>query len=513
MKRRILLITTCALLISVLLVAFSGCEGILDLLNSGENTDSTNNSDVTEDMSENNKTDNKLQYNQEPEDLDGFALDVLSVKSGMWNMHTDFAPTVVDGSVINTAVYRRNETVSKLYNATIVAHEDAEYYHMTEKLAMDQLSGGQAKYDAAYVEGSSVVSPISQGQVMNLYDVPEIQLDQEWWSQLIKREATLGTGKYSTLYFTQSNLSLTSFDLTWCVYFNKTIQTENQIEDLYALVENDQWTIEKMKSIAKQAATLGSDSNFTYEESGTSVYGITTYWNGVKAMLDGCQIQFVTTDTNGDPAVNISNERFANLTQDLAELFAETGTFTYGGESTDGSTKGNASDYLKIFNAERALFCVAEVKSSVNDFKTFKGQFGILPLPKYDTDQNDYRSWVNYLAPVLVIPSTLDSDTLHNTAVLLDALSFYSERDVLPEYYDTVLKGRGTSDSQSIKMLDLINKTKSFDASIAYGWSRQFSEVLSNALLNGVTDVSSLAQTYEGMITENIKTTLESILE
>ena len=510
MKRRTLLTVVCILLLSLLLATFSGC-GILFGL--GDSSDSSNGSDVAEDVSDTNKTEQKIEYNQEPEDLDGFTLDVLSVKSGMWNMHTDFAPTVVDGSVINTAVYRRNETVAKQYNATIVAHEDAEYYHMTEKLAMDQLSGAQAKYDAAYVEGSSVVSPISQGQVMNLYDVPEIQLDQAWWSQLIKKEATLGTGKYSTLYFTQSNLSLTAFDLTWCVYFNKTIQTENQIEDLYALVDNNEWTIEKMKSIAKQAASLGSDSNFTYEESGTSVYGITTYWNGAKAMLDGCQIQFVATDTNGDPAVNISNERFANLTQDLAELFAETGTFTYGGASSDGTTTGNASDYLKIFNAERALFCVAEVKSSVNDFKTFKRQFGVLPLPKYDTDQNAYRSWVNYLAPVLVIPSTLDSDTLHKTAVLLDALSFYSERDVLPEYYDTVLKGRGTSDSQSMKMLDLINKTKSFDASIAYGWSRQFSEVLSKALLNGVTDVSSMAETYEGQITENIKTTLESILE
>ena len=154
---------------------------------------------------------------------------------------------------------------------------------------------------------------------------------------------------------------------------------------------------------------------------------------------------------------------------------------------------------------------MAEVKSSVNDFKTFEGDFGILPLPKYDADQEVYRSWVNYLAPVLVIPSTLDSDTLHKTATLLDALSFYSERDVLPEYYDTVLKGRGAVDQQSIRMLDLINQSRTFDASIAYGWSRQFSEVLSNTIFEGVTDVSSLSSTYESMITENIKNTLDSI--
>ena len=499
MKKRIVLILACILLISSMLTVFSGCKKTEEGTDVG---DSSNNSSVSDE--------GKAPYNREPEDLGGFTLDLLTVKSGMWNMHTDVAPTTFNGEVINSAVYERNETVKSLYNVNIVAHEDAEYYSMTSRLSQDQLSG-EYKYDAAYVEGSSVISLITQDSLKNLYDVPELQLDQEWWSQLIKKEATLGSGKYSTLYFTQSNLSLTAFDLTWCVYFNKSIAEKEQLEDLYALVENNEWTIEKMRVIAHDVASLNNDDSFTYNSEGTSVYGITTYWNGAKALLDGGNVQFITQDVNGDPTSNISAERFTNLTQDLARLFGEAGTFTKGGPATDGSSKGNASDYINIFNAGRSLFCVAEVKSSVSDFKSFSGDFGILPLPKYDTLQENYRSWVNYLAPVLVIPSTLDETTLHNTATLLDALSFYSDRDVLPEYYDVVLKGRGAKDAQSVEMLDLVGKTKSFDASIAYGWSRQFSEVLSNTILEGVTDVSSLVGTYDTMINGNIKETLDKI--
>ena len=499
MKKRIVLILACILLISSMLTVFSGCKKTEEGTDVG---DSSNNSSVSDE--------GKAPYNREPEDLGGFTLDLLTVKSGMWNMHTDVAPTTFNGEVINSAVYERNETVKSLYNVNIVAHEDAEYYSMTSRLSQDQLSG-EYKYDAAYVEGSSVISLITQDSLKNLYDVPELQLDQEWWSQLIKKEATLGSGKYSTLYFTQSNLSLTAFDLTWCVYFNKSIAEKEQLEDLYALVENNEWTIEKMRVIAHDVASLNNDDSFTYNSEGTSVYGITTYWNGAKALLDGGNVQFITQDVNGDPTSNISAERFTNLTQELARLFGEAGTFTKGGPATDGSSKGNASDYINIFNAGRSLFCVAEVKSSVSDFKSFSGDFGILPLPKYDTLQENYRSWVNYLAPVLVIPSTLDETTLHNTATLLDALSFYSDRDVLPEYYDVVLKGRGAKDAQSVEMLDLVGKTKSFDASIAYGWSRQFSEVLSNTILEGVTDVSSLVGTYDTMINGNIKETLDKI--
>ena len=547
MKRRILLILTCVLLVAAMLVTTVGCGNVKkggeesdtvketgvvteankddkdttagteaagsDVEDTGDVTDLETEEDTEEDTEEEeNETEIPLEYNVEPEDLNGFQLDILTVKEKTWSMHTDLAPVAITGDTINRAVYKRNNTIQNLYNAKIVAYEDAEYYGMSERISKDLLSQ-EYKYDAAYSEGSSVMSLITQDSLYNLYDVDEIQLDEAWWSQLIKEECTLGTGKYSTLFFSQSNLSLTAFDLTWCVYFNKTIHETEQVEDLYALVENDQWTIEKMATIGRNVATLNSDTNYTYEDDGTSVYGITTYWNGAKAMLDGGNVAFVTVNTDGDPVPNINNDRFINLSQKLAEMFGEAGTFTNGGASTDSSSKkGNASDYIKIFNAQRALFCVAEVKSSVSDFKDLDN-FGILPLPKYDDSQEEFRSWVNYLAPVLVIPKSHDEseNTLHNTAVLLDALSFYSSRDVLPEYYDVVLKGRGTNDSNSIKMLDLINDTKSFDASIAYGWSRQFSEVLSETILLGVTDVSSLVGTYEEMITNNIKDTMDAI--
>lgn len=503
MKKRLALILTFILLISSILTVFSGCKKTEEGVDVG---DSSNNSSVSDEE--------KVQYNREPEDLGGFTLDILAVQSGFWNMHTDLAPTTYNGETINSAVYERNEMVRSLYNANIVAHEDVVgdgYYKMAERLSQDQLSGVN-KYDTAYICASSVTSLINIEALVNLYSLPEIQLDKEWWSPLVTKEATLGSGKYSTLFFTQSNLSLTAFDLTWCVYFNKAVHQKQQIEDLYALVENGQWTIEKMKTIAKSVANDNGDESFAYKEDGNAFYGITTYWNGAKALLDGGNVKYVTLDENGDPTPNITNERFTNLTQDLAYLFGEPGTFTYGGPSKEGNTPGNAGDYIKIFNAGRSLFCIAEVKSSVSDFKSFNGDFGILPLPKYESDpQVNYRSWTNYISPVLVIPNTLDEATTHNTALLLDVLSFYSERDLLPEYYHVVLEGRGAKDAQSLNMLEIINETRTFDSSLAYEWTEEFAEELSKTILAGVTDVSSVVKNYQEKIQTNIKSTLDKI--
>ena len=429
-------------------------------------------------------------------------------------MHTDFAPTEFTGDTINSAVYNRNEEIKSLYNADIVAHEDAKDVYVAASELQKDIMGGESKYDAAYIQGDDAVWLSTENALHNLYSIPELQIGEKWWSSVVNDECTIGTGKYKTLYFTQSNLSLTAFDLTWCIYFNKDIHSKNNVEDLYALVNDGKWTVEKMKTIAKQVSNLNGDESFTYSVDGNAVYGVTSYWNGAKAMLYGCNPQYIITNADGDPQSNVSNERAIDVAQALAGFFGEPGAdgvFTYGQEDPTGGNVGTSEAYKKIFNSERAMFCIAEVKSSVSDFKSFKQEFGIVPIPKYDEEQSEYRSWVNYLAPVLVIPQTVQDDTLHATALLLDVLSFYSERDVLPEYYDTVLKGKGAKDFESMEMLDKINSTRVYDAGVVYGWTSDFISETCKKLLTGDTEMGSLIGKYEPKVPKAIQKTLDAI--
>ena len=206
MKRRILLILTCFMLVTAMLVTTVACgkkesgesdsEKGSDNVTETQNNDSSVNTENTEDSDdvtdvqnteeesdEDESTDVQEEYNTEPEDLGGFQLDILTVKEKQWQMHTDIAPVAITGETINRAVFQRNNLVQRLYNAKIVAHEDADYYGMSERISKDLISQ-EYKYDAAYSEGSSVVSLITQDSLYNLYELPEIQLDESWWSQL-----------------------------------------------------------------------------------------------------------------------------------------------------------------------------------------------------------------------------------------------------------------------------------------------------------------------------------------
>lgn len=446
-------------------------------------------------------------YNRDPQDLGQYELNILHVESGLWNMNTSLAPTDYTGDIISSAVFSRNEYVQDLYNCYITEHNDVTFYDMASRISTLVMSG-QCPYDAAYSEGSSVNQLVSQGMLENLYSYSDLQLDKSWWSQIVNKESTLGSGKYQTLYFTQSNLSLTAFDLTWCIFFNKEVQSEYDLPDYYQIVREKNWTIEELYKNAKQIATRRGDETFDYSADGNSLYGMTTYWNGAKAMLIGGGGEFVVKNDDDELTVATFGEEYVDLCNELAKLFGEAGTFTYGGAST-GSTTGNASDYLKIFNSGRSLFLGAEVKSSVGDLKNFSGEFGILPMPSYGEGEG-YRSWVNYLAPVLTIPKNTEDP--RKAALLLDVLSYYSDQEVLPIYYDRVLRGRGTSDMDSWEMLDIINETRCFEVSIAYGWSRQFVEVVSNLVFQGNGSAASVQPgSYKDVIDENIKSTMKAV--
>lgn len=495
-------IVSLLLVFLMVLGLFAGCKK-----KGGNEDNTTKNGDVTT---------KAPTYNRAPQDMQQYDLDILHVEADLWNMNTDLAPTTYSGDVISSAIFSRNEYVQSQYNCFITEHNDVSFYEMAPKISTLVLSGDCKDYDAAYVEGSRVNQLIGQNLLENLYDFSELQLEESWWSQIVNKEATLGTGKYETLYFTQSNLSLTAFDLTWCIYFNKQLYGDHQIENVvgnfYELVRQKEWTIDKLYTVAKSIANMNGEESFTYTKEGKSLYGMTTYWNGAKAMFISGGAELTTRDEDDNIVVSSFGEKYVNLCTSLAQLFGEAGTFTYGGPSS-GTTTGNAGDYLKIFNTNRALFLGAEVKSSVSDLKDFENDFGILPMPTYAAG-DDYRSWVNYLAPVLVLPK--NSESPEKAALLLDVLSYYSDQDVLPIYYDKVLQGRGAKDLDSCEMLDIINESRCFEASIAYGWSEQFVEVVSGLVFQGNGSAASIqpSEGYggsDGIIQTNIDNTLKAI--
>jgi len=130
--------------------------------------------------------------------------------------------------------------------------------------------------------------------------------------------------------------------------------------------------------------------------------------------------------------------------------------------------------YYDGFMNNRALFMWIRMRV-VEVFRGMDANFGIMPMPKYDEAQENYRSLVNpYTGVLLGVPKTASSP--ERTSIILEALSAESKYTLQPAYYDIVLNRKFTRDEESSDMLDIIFSTQVYDIGGVYSFGGVFSD-------------------------------------
>lgn len=85
-------------------------------------------------------------------------------------------------------------------------------------------------------------------------------------------------------------------------------------------------------------------------------------------------------------------------------------------------------------------------------YRTSDVEFGIVPLPKFDENQDNY--YTLNTSGFMIVPATAASiDMIGMTTELLGC---ENRKTVMPAFYDLVLQQKVSRDSDSEKMLDLI---------------------------------------------------------
>lgn len=135
-------------------------------------------------------------------------------------------------------------------------------------------------------------------------------------------------------------------------------------------------------------------------------------------------------------------------------------------------SKYGFSELQEMFTSGRGLF-YNTTSSSISILKSQSGsmdfEFGVLPIPKYDAQQETYCCTVNrYQSAVLGVPVT-NTDNLEATAVLLQALGYYSA-DVKKSYYQQTLQLQALTDNDDAEMLDLVYSHRFYDLGAMFAW-------------------------------------------
>ena len=94
------------------------------------------------------------------------------------------------------------------------------------------------------------------------------------------------------------------------------------------------------------------------------------------------------------------------------------------------------------------------------DLRDMQDDFGIIPVPKYDTEQTEYISRIIDAWTNIALSCATD---LERTSVILEALAVESKNYVIPAIYDNAITQKGIRDDDSMEMLEIIQKNRVLD--------------------------------------------------
>jgi len=124
------------------------------------------------------------------------------------------------------------------------------------------------------------------------------------------------------------------------------------------------------------------------------------------------------------------------------------------------------TEMIQMFTSENGALFMTGTLQNANQLRQAKMEFGILPFPKYDIDQETYLAHSYDGLSSFAIPACALEPAI--SAKVLDAMGAESKYSVIPAYYEVVLQGRIAQDADSKEMLNIIRQNLYFDFGFIY---------------------------------------------
>lgn len=449
MKRTIALLLACAMLCPL----FAAC---------GKDTPDTT-SDSTTASTEATRDPNAPDF--DADSIGDISGDFNILVSGNY-ARNDFAAENGEGTAVQNAVYRRNEYMREKFNVNITNEDLIKFNSATgsgvgfTKLYTDYISGDKT-YDAAMVGTFDVATLAYSGYIHDLNAIENLNLSKSYWDQKANEELSIG-GK---MFYTTGDITIIDNMVTNAILFNKDMIKNYGLDNPYTLVEDNEWTLEKFGSLVK-AVGEDKDQNGIYDSNDT--YGLLT-WNDAMLSILGASGEKICSINNDKLELTFYNERVVSL-YDMWEdiVFDQAHSYNYQYNNVEGKATPTSSwdeARIRMFDSEQALFYTT-LLTTVDKHRNSETDFGILPFPKYDSNQKDYGHAVSAFHCAFVCVPTLAASP--RVGAILEELAYQGKKLLTPAYYDQTLIGQYTRDEESAAMLDLIFATRVYDVGIYY---------------------------------------------
>ena len=346
-----------------------------------------------------------------------------------------------------------------------------------------------------------------EGSFYDLRDFEEqgiIDLSAPWYDQNANDSLSI----QNRIYFTVSDLSIMQKIVSTAVIYNtELIESKLPDLDLFQLVLDKEWTLDKMQEIGR---TFASDLDGDGVRNSKDMWGAVTSNGTALNFYFGAGEMLCTKDENDVPIIAIGEGRSIRVSQKILETLQEKDWVIRAESLRDEGAADIWTDTLAIFGEGRSAFYTMAF-SAVKKLRAYDVDYAILPLPLADDTQTEYYTpCTGTYAYGAVVPTSLNAEDARFAAYMLDVLSAGGKQYVATAYYDQILKNKDalSDSSKEIDILDLIFENVVYDVGVIYGF-QGLNSLHTNLMVAGSTDIASALESVRSQVTEKINQIVE----
>ena len=394
------------------------------------------------------------------EDYGGYEYRIVCESDQDWYYYVE----ELTGDVINDAVYYRNANVEERYNIKIVEGKCADYSTNGSFMQKAVLAGEDA-FDLACSHVVNISTLVLKNIFQNWYDIPHVNFEKPWWARSNIEDLTYN----GVAILAIGDFALSAIGRTYCMFFNRQQADSYGIANVYETVQDGVWTIDKLSEWTQDIYT---DLNANDKRDADDFYGFATgVASNIGAYLWAFDNPVCRKNAAGEIEFVIHTDKMNSICEKLYKIMWEnTGTYY---NPNHKSTVDSADAHVggrDLFMVGRAIFANGYLDQAIDFFRDMTDDYGIIPYPKWDENQKDYRSLVDGNHAALAIPmTTLDVD---RAGVIIEALNSETYKNVVPVYIETALKVKYARDNESVQVIDDLIANRFFDFGYVYdGWN------------------------------------------
>ena len=407
-----------------------------------------------------------------------------------------------DGEIVGTELYNRvprveNSMGIELNIEKIQGTLEDEYKEEVKKRHESTDPNMVAALTSGYSQYVGFLT--TQGRFQNIANSDNIDFESPWWPANLVENSVID-GK---IYFVSGDISPTLLYEIYAIFFNRELVTKFNIEDPIALVNSHQWTIDKLIEItsdiyedldnSKAGPSFGDFFAFNINDS--AHYKAFPFAMGIRVIVPDEDDGYVYSDLY--------------LGEKMDSIADKIGTWITNNPGVHSPSEG-FYDYCQGFINGNVIFNLGNFANGSHYFAGKGIDYGVVPCPMYDEEQEQYYSYYGNPTSFWAIPTNTDLD---NSAMLLEHLAADAYVYISPALFERALKIKyvtGEVDGLS-KMFDIIRDGLVFDPCMFYN------QLLGSTAYNGFDGITnsgggSWSSSFSGMVLKGMKNKVKDVV-